>query len=115
MTTKVTFGEKLIHPDETRNVFVDFAKELEDTGDDLTGTPTASEMTTTDLTLANVAVGTATFTDADDYVWTASKYVTFTISGQQDDTDYLVKVSTTSDAGNAETLVRIAKFQCRDR
>lgn len=115
MTTKITIGEKIVHPDETRNIFVDFTKELEDTADTIVGTPSVSELTSTDLTIANIAIGTASFTDADDYVWGASKYITFTVSGMLDDTDYDVKVTATTSAANAETLTRVVRFLGRDR
>jgi len=113
MATKVTRGEEVIHPDSVRNVFVDFAKELSDTGDDLTGTPVVTEVTTSDLTLENKAVGGTTFTDDEGYSWTANKYVTFTASGWQDDTDYEVLIKPTTDAANAETLAAVVKFRCR--
>lgn len=113
MTTKITVGEYLVHPDEVRNAFVDFSKTLADTDDSLTGTPVVTEVTTSDLTLANKAVGSTTFTDDDGYTWTANKYVTFTVSGWLDDTDYEVLVKPTTDAANAETLAKVVKFRCR--
>lgn len=113
--TEITLGTKLVHPNETRNMFVDFLPELEDTGDSLTGTPVVVELVSSDLMITNKAVGSTTFTDADEFTWTSGKYVTFTVAGQQDDTDYRIEVRPSTDASNAETLSRIVVLKCRDR
>lgn len=63
-----------------------------DSGETLTGTPTATEITTTHLTLSSVTVTTAAMTILNNSV-SASKAVSFRISGQQAGEVYRVRVS----------------------
>lgn len=76
----------------------------------LTGTPTAVEQTTSDLTIGNVAVNTATLTILGRSV-VAGKAVQFSVSGQlQANSPYTVRVTTATDASPARTFVRDAGF-----
>jgi hypothetical protein len=93
---------------EVRNVAVDFT-ELLDSGESLTGTPTVTEITTTDLTFANVAVNTAILTIYGVSV-AVGKAVQFKVSGQLAGVTYKIKLSATTDATPAQTIIRKVKF-----
>jgi hypothetical protein len=87
---------------------VSFADKL-DSGETLTGTPTVTEVTTTDLTLAGKAVSTTSLTILGETV-AAGEAVQFTVSGQQAATIYTISVSATTTA--SRTLVRYVQMEC---
>jgi len=75
-----------------------------DDGESLTGTPTVTEMTTSDLTISNESVSTAELVISGSRV-PAGKAAQFKALGQQAATVYKLKVSCTTDATPAQTLV----------
>ena len=77
----------------------------------LTGTPTITEVTSSDLTLSNKAVNTAALTILGEDVG-ISQETTFTITGGSANTDYTVQIQTTTDASNAQTLRALVQFRC---
>src|SRR5512146_2018090 len=88
---------------EVRNVSVDFTDVL-DSGELLTGTPTVSEATTTDLTFANKAVNTAALTINGRAVAIGAA-VQFKVSGQlAAGSPYTITVTATTTATPAQTL-----------
>jgi hypothetical protein len=87
---------------ETRNVAVSFVDVL-DVGELLTGTPTVVEVTSTDLTLTNKAVNGSSLV-VNDVTCLAGQVVTFTVAGGVAGTDYQIRITATSNAGNAQTL-----------
>lgn len=84
-------------------VAIDFTDYL-DSGELLTGTPTVAEVTSSDLTLGNKAVSTASLTILGNTVVTGAA-VQFSIQGQQSGLDYRVRVTATTDATVARTKV----------
>lgn len=90
-------------------VAIDYTDWL-DSGELLTGTPTAVEVTTEDLTLANKAVSTSSLTINGVTVATG-KAVQFSVQGQQAGTLYTVRVTVSTDATPARTAVRDVRFQ----
>lgn len=96
---------------EVRNFKVDFSGLL-DSGELLTGTPLVVEVTSTDLTITNKAVSTAELVILEQTV-AVGKAVTFTVSGQAEDTIYTIKITVGTDATNAQTFVRNVKFVVR--
>ena len=87
---------------------VSFADFL-DTGEALTGTPTVIELTTTDLTIENVAVSSAALTILGETV-ALGEAVQFTVEGQQAGTLYTLVVTASTDA--SRTAVRYAEMEC---
>jgi hypothetical protein len=99
----------VISQGDTEMMAVDFT-DLLDSGELLTGTPTVAEVTTSDLTIANVAVSTGSLTILGATVATGAA-VQATISGQLSATGaYDMTVTATTDATPARTLVRVARF-----
>ena len=97
----------------SRNFAVDFTDEL-DSGELLTGTPTVAELTSTDLTITNVAVNTAALTLTVDGVQRTvaiGKGVQGHVSGQNAATGYRVKVTAQTDASPAQTLICVLTFE----
>lgn len=93
----------------TRNHKVSFVGQL-DSGELLTGTPLAVEVTTSDLTITNKAVNSAALTINNKTV-AIGQAVTFTASGQLvASSPYTVKITATTDATAAQTLVAYAVF-----
>ena len=86
---------------EVINCSVSFADYL-DSGELLTGTPTAAELTSSDLTIASVAVSTTALTINGVSV-DIGEAVTFSVSGGTADTDYTIIVSCGTDATPAQT------------
>jgi len=78
-------------------VSIDFWKIL-DAGELLTGTPTVAEQTTSDLTITNKAVNTASLEIKNRSV-AVGEAVQFKITGQQSDSTYRVRVTVSSTAG----------------
>ena len=70
----------------------------------LTGTPTAAEQTTSDLTLSNVAVSTAV-TEIMGTNVVIGKAVQFSVTGQQSGTRYRIRITASTDASIARTKV----------
>jgi hypothetical protein len=87
-----------------RNVAIDFTDKL-DTGELLTGTPTITEVTTSDLTLSNKAVSTASLTILGETV-AIGKAVQFKVSaGSGLLGQYTVRITVSTDATPAQTFV----------
>lgn len=94
---------------EVRNVAVSFAGKL-DSGELLTGTPTVTEVTTTDLTFASQAVNTAALTI--NGVSTAiGRAAQFKVTGGTAGTTYEITVSCGTDATPAQTLYGTIKLK----
>lgn len=87
---------------ETRNVVVDFQDRL-DSGELLTGTPTATEVTTADLTIDNVAKNSSSLTVLGRSV-AANQAVQFRVTGGDAGTTYVVRVTCGTDATPPQTL-----------
>lgn len=64
------------------------------------GTPTAVEETTTDLTIASVAVNTATFVDIRGNTVAIGKGIQFRVSGGTAGLTYTILVTTATDSSN---------------
>ena len=92
---------------DTRNGAVDFQEQL-DTGEVLTGTPTVAEVTSTDLTISNVAVNTAALTINGETA-AIGEAVQFKVTSMTA-ASYTLKVTAATDATPAQTLVRYVKF-----
>jgi len=86
----------------TRNHAVSFADWL-DSGELLSGTPTITEVTTSDLTITNKAISTATLTINGISVATAAA-VQMTVAGGTAGTTYVIKILVATDATAAQTL-----------
>ena len=88
----------------TRLVRVNYTKLL-DSDVSLTGTPLVDEVTTSDLTLANKAVNTDTYVDANTGKTVAvAKAIQFTIAGGTSGQSYTVRVTVSTDSTPVETL-----------
>lgn len=94
---------------EARNFAVSFADVL-DAGELLTGTPTVTEETTTDLTIASKVVNTAELT-IDGRTTAIGQAVQFRVSGQLlTHTPYTLKITVGTTASPAQTIVKYVKF-----
>ena len=93
---------------EVRNHAVSFADVL-DAGELLTGTPTVAEQTTSDLTISNEAVSTSALTINHNTV-PAYEAVQFSVSDQKAATAYKIKITVSTDATPAQTLVKYVEF-----
>ena len=80
------------------------------TGELLTGTPTATELDSSDLTISNVGRNTQTVRILGKNVVT-NKAVVFKVIGQKEDKEYRIRVSAVTDSTPARTLVRDIKFK----
>lgn len=92
---------------DTEIVSINYTEHL-DSGEGLTGTPNCAEQTTSDLTIANTVVSTATYTEADtgDTVAIGSA-VQFKVSGgNAANSPYTVRVTCATNATIARTFVR---------
>ena len=94
---------------ETRNGKINYTDVL-DSGELLTGTPTLTEITTSDLTFANVAISTGDLTILGNTVITAQA-VQFKVTGMLAGVLYTVEVSSGTDSTPAQTLKSKIKFQ----
>ena len=92
---------------ETEVVAVNYTDHL-DSGELLTGTPTVAEQTTSDLTLANKAVNTATYLEAvsGDTVAIGAAVQFSALGGTAANSPYTIRVTVTTDATPARTFVR---------
>jgi hypothetical protein len=88
---------------EDRNVAISFVGKL-DSGELLTGTPTVVEVTTSDLTITNVAVNTAALTVNGKAV-AIGQAIQCQITGGVAGTTYTVRATGASDATPAQTLI----------
>ena len=97
-----------ISVNDTEAVSVEFTDHL-DSGELLTGTPTVVEVTTSDLTLANKALNTSTYTPSyaspGDAVVATSAAVQFTVTSSTAGT-YRIRITVSTDATPARTFVR---------
>lgn len=91
-------------------VAIDYTDHL-DSSELLTGTPTVTEQSTTDLTFANQAVSTGALTINGRSVVTGAA-VQFKVSGQQATRTYRVRISVGTNSTPARTLVRDIQFSC---
>ena len=103
MTTNLADQVQCKTASEARNVAVNFQGKL-DSGELLTGTPTVVEVTTSDLTIDNVAVNTAALT-IDGVSVAIGEAVQFRVSGGNAGTDYTIRIDVGTDASPAQTLV----------
>lgn len=94
---------------ETRNVAVSFQGKL-DAGESLTGTPTVTEVTTSDLTITSPAVSTVALTINKKSV-PAGEAVQFNVAGGTAGTEYTIKVSVGTDATPTQTLVVLLRLK----
>ena len=94
---------------DTEVVSVNYTDHLDD-GDLLTGTVTVAEQTTSDLTIANNAVNTATYVEAQTGDTVAiGAAAQFSVSGgTAANSPYTVRVTCSTDATPARTFVRDA-------
>lgn len=97
-----------IQAGETCNAAVDMRGKL-DSGELFTGTPTVAEQTTSDLTIANEAVNTATLTINGASV-VAGQAVQFNVTGATAGVSYLLKITGGTDSTPAQTRVLYVKF-----
>jgi hypothetical protein len=102
---------------DTEIVSIDYTDWL-DAGESLDGTPTAVEVTSTDLTIedlggtanqATVSTGELVILGA---TVAAGAAVSFVVSGQVHGSSYQVLVTATTDATPARTVARVACFNC---
>ena len=93
---------------ETRNGKASFANKL-DSGELLTGSPTITELGTTDLTIANAAVSTAALTINGVSVDTGEA-ITFKASGFVANKIYRLLLQCGTDSSPAQTLRGIARL-----
>lgn len=85
-------------------VSIDYTDYL-DSSELLTGTPTVTEITTSALTFANIAVNTVAVSILNKTV-AIGKAVRFKMSGQAAGVTYTVRVSAATDSSPARTVVR---------
>lgn len=101
MSTAVQVGE--MAAGETRNAAVSFVDEL-DSGELLTGTPTVAEQTTSDLMISNAVVSSTALTIQGESV-ASGLAVTFRVTGGVAGTTYTIKITATTDAALAQTVI----------
>ena len=87
-----------------------FTNELR-SGELLSGTPTVAEQTSSDLTISNQGLNTTTI-DVAGVSAAASQAVVYTVAGGSSGTLYSIKVTVSTDASDARTLVRLTDFYC---
>ena len=95
-------------PGDTSAVAMDFNPLLR-SGEVLTGTPTVSEVTSTDLTIANVGLNSSTISvNGSDCA--ANTCVQCTVAGGSANTKYKIRITAGTDSSPAQTLVRDGTF-----
>lgn len=87
---------------EIRNVSDSFIGKL-DVGELLIGTPTVVEVTTSDLTIGNIAVNTKTLT-INGAIVLPGQAVQFNVVGGVIGVEYIIKISVSTNATPAQTL-----------
>ena len=95
-------------PGDTAAVAMDFTPLLR-SGELLTGTPTVAEVTTTDLTIANVGLNSSTI-EVNGASVAANGAVQCTVAGGTAATKYTVRITCGTDTSPAQTLVRDGTF-----
>ena len=100
-------------PNEVRLCSVSFDEEL-DEGESLTGTPTVTEETTSDLTLANKSVSTAALTILGESI-SAGRAVQFKVSGQiVANSPYTIRIKCGTNSDPAQIVEGFVKFRVVD-
>lgn len=94
---------------EIRNIAVSFSGKL-DTGELCTGTPTITEVTSSDLTLGSKAVSTAALT-INGVSTPIGEAVQCSVSGGTANTTYEIKIAVGTDATPAQTLYGTIKLK----
>ena len=97
-------------PGDTAAAAVNFVQQLR-SGELLSGTPTVAEQTSSDLTISNQGLNTTTI-DVAGVSAAASQAVVYTVAGGSSGTLYSIKVTVSTDASDARTLVRLTDFYC---
>ena len=94
---------------DTETIAINFTDHL-DGSEVLTGTPTVSEQTTSDLTLSSKAVSTATYTEAKtgDTIAIGAAVQFSVAGGTVANSPYTIRVTASTDASPARTFVRDA-------
>ena len=87
---------------EIRNVAVSYADKLE-TSELLTGTPTITEVSSSDLTLSNKIVSTGALT-INGVSASAGQAITFTVAAGTSSTVYTIRIQCGTDATNPQTF-----------
>lgn len=82
-----------------------------DAGESLTGTPTVAEQVTNHLTIGNIQVSTGTLQIMTTTV-AAGKALQFSISGAQASTEYVIRVTVSTDGTIPRTSVRDIRLTC---
>jgi hypothetical protein len=97
--------QRTLSAGSTRIVRLNCTNDLDD-GASLTGTPTVTEVTTSDLTIANKAVNSATYSDSVTQGTVAiGKAVICTVAGGTAGSTYTLRITVSTDSTPAETLV----------
>lgn len=109
MTKNIAANVPELAVGEVRNGAYSFKGEL-DSGELLTGTPLVVEINTSHLTLGNKAVNTGTITVEGDSNVIAGQAVTYSVSGHQAGVTYKLKITATTTATPAQTLVEYGTF-----
>lgn len=107
MSTATALGQKTTS--EIRNVAISYVGVL-DAGEDLSGVPTVTEVTTTDLTIANERISVVVLTINGISVAIAQA-VQFKVSGGVAGKLYTIKISVSSTATPAQTFVVLVKLK----
>ena len=97
-------------PGDTEAAAVNFVQQLR-SGELLSGTPTVAEQASSDLTISNQGLNTTTI-DVAGVSAAASQAVVYTVAGGSSGTLYSIKVTVSTDASDARTLVRLTDFYC---
>ena len=108
MTNQLALQKPTIYDGEIRLASVSFVGLL-DEDELLSGTPTVSEITTTDLTFENVARNTVAKTINKKSV-AVNKAVLFKITGQVKDKTYTIEITCSTNSSPAQTLKIKASF-----
>ncbi len=96
---------------EIRNVAISFIGRL-DSGELLTGVPTIVEVTTSDLTLTNKTISTAKLTINGKSV-AIGQAVQFKISGGLANIAYKIRITISTDATPAQTLIITVRIRVK--
>ena len=104
--TQIALQRPEIFDSDERIGSVSYVGEIDD-GETLSGTPTVTEVTTSDLTISNVAIGTTARTINKKSV-AANKYVTFFVKDQVSGKTYTVDVRCGTSSDPAQNI----KIRC---
>jgi len=100
--SKISEDEYIKTVSEVRNVAVSFDKSL-DSGEQFTGTPTVTEVTSSDLTLDNKAVSTGSLSIKDKTV-TVGRAIQFRVASGSAGTRYTVAIQCGTNSTPAQTI-----------